>query len=518
MAKRRYLKIILGAIIAVIGLYCLIEVLFLVFIGPEPVTNTAEVPSVGSFKYICFADSKAMIRVDKIVGMTVVIFYENGKASHKLVMHPKEHPLRGRRQPLTDQKTLHEATELLPTLIAIAKGEQKEVDEKVLKLLEDFPADEYNISFKKEPGKYHLRINDNLYLKGYDRRPHARMPFVAYWGPQWTDDLGDDVIYCGSWTLDRFRQNLPLKVGPENLHRVKAGDVIDFAGCKLIVEYIDHDNDQDPRNNSLILRVEGTEDLAKIEKSGTGAQPVKPNDFVRVACWPEEPDPQKITQITGPVSEQDFQQQIRAFANSNTERERGDVVKDILLNAGYTKEDLIAADNGYEGSEDIWVVKQGKFNEVAIISAHYDKAGQESQGVIDNACGVVAITSVAKFIRTVKTNLTYIFLFYGAEERSGGRWDRWLFGLSELRMPIKYVIDVEGGGLIGSEQTFMLERKRFTGWLRWRFPVLGVNQTGGPVDYLKHTAKDNINVCDFSRLVKSQNVLLEIILAIEENI
>jgi hypothetical protein len=387
----------------------------------------------------------------------------------------------------------------------------------VPKLLEDFPADLYRYNFKKEPGKYNLRINDNLYLEGYDFRPHARFPYVAYWGPQFTDNLGDDVIYCGYWVLDKFCQNLPLKVGPENLHRVKAGDVIDFAGCKLIVEYIDWDNDQDPRNNSLILRVKRTEDLARIEKSGTGGQPVEPKDFVKTVCWPKEADFQKMGQITGPVSEEEFEWQIRAFANSKTERERGAVVKKILLDAGYTKEDLIVADNGYEGSEDIWVIKKGQSEDVAIITAHYDNAGGESQGVIDNASGVVVVASVARFIKHIQTNLTYIFLFYGAEE-VGNTWGSCLFNRSKLQNPIKYVVNVEGGGLIGARQTFTLSQSRYLGWLHFRFPHLRINETGGPPNYLKHTAKDNISVCDFSRLVESQNVLLEIVLAIEKNI
>ncbi|MFB0524506.1 MAG: hypothetical protein ACETVZ_03130 [Phycisphaerae bacterium] len=357
MARRRYWKIALATFVAIIGLYCIAALVLIAKYGWAPPKRAREVPGVGSFKYIGSADSPT-IRVKKIDGTTVNISYENRKARHKIVLHPEGHPLNGRVHPSADQKTLHEATELLPTLIAIAKGEQKEVNERVLKILEDFPSDWYDYNFRKDPGKYRLRINENLFLKGYDFRPHAQMPYVAYWGPQLTDDLGDDIIYCGNWVLDKFCQNLPLKIGPENLHSVKAGDVIDFAGCKLIIEYIDRDNDQDPRNNSIIVRIEGLKDLSQLEEGITGDQPIKPNDFVRVVCWPKKPDFQKMEQITGPVLEEEFEQQIRAFANSRTERERRAVVKDILFNTGYTKENLIAADNGYEGSEDIWVVKQ----------------------------------------------------------------------------------------------------------------------------------------------------------------
>lgn len=518
MAKRRYWKIILVAIIAIIGIYCIAALILIAKYGWAPARPAKEVPSVGWFKLIGTADSHT-IRVKKLDGTTVNIHYENGKATDKIVIHSKGHPLNGRVQPLVDQKTLYEATELLPTLIAIAKGKQKRVDKRVLKLLEDFPADMYDYHFKKEPGKYHLRINDNLFPKGYNFRPHAQIPYVAYWGPEWTDNLGDDVIYCGDWVLDKFCQNLPLKVGPENLHRVKAGDVINFAGCKLIVEYIDHDNDQDPRNNSLILHIEGLKDFSQVEESTSGGKPIKPEEFVTVACWPKEPDLELVGQITGPVSEDEFERKIRAFANSKTERERGAVVKDILLNAGYTKEDLIAADNGYEGSEDIWVIQKGESEEVVIIAAHYDKAGEESQGVHDNACGVVQVASVAKALRTKKTHLTYIFLFYGAHEVDGHNWSFWLVAeRSQLRSPIKYAVEVGGGGLIGAERTFRLDQRRHRGWLHWRFPQLRINETGGPPDFLKHTAKDNISVCDFSRLVESQNLLLKIVQLIEKNI
>jgi hypothetical protein len=331
--------------------------------------------------------------------------------------------------------------------------------------------------------------------------------------------LGDDVIYCGNWVLDKFCQNLPLKVGPENLYKVKAGDVVDFEGCKLIVEYIDWDNDQDPGNNSIIVRIEGLRDLSKVEEGVTGDQPIEPNDFVRAVCWPREPDFQKAGKVTGPVSGQQFERQLKAFANSGTERERGRIVKDILLNAGYAKADVIAADNGYEDSEDIWIVKKGNLDDVAIIAAHYDKAGEQSQGIHDNACGVVVMAAAARALRKMKTNLTYTFLFYGAHEVDGHTWNHWLVNeRARFRSPIKYAIQVGGGGLVGAEQTFTLEQTRWRGWRYHRFPELRINETGGPPDYLKHTEKDNISVCDFSRLVESQNQLLEIILNIEENI
>ena len=99
----------------------------------------------------------------------------------------------------------------------------------------------------------------------------------------------------------------------------------------------------------------------------------------------------------------------------------------------------------------------------------------------------------------------------------GYYWSTWLAS-DNIHKPIKYVIEVGGGGLVGARQTFRLNYVSYRGWLYWQFPQLRINETGGPPDYLKHTAKDNINLCDFSRLVESQNQFLKIILAIEENL
>jgi hypothetical protein len=518
MAKRTYWKITLVIIVVI-----LIGSGFAGIFGRRK-TN---VPAVGQFILIGYGNSPT-IRIKKNDGTLVDISYENNVCEHKIVMHPDNHPLNGRVRAMADGKTLHELTELFPTLVRIAKGEEKDISERVLRALDDFPADRYRFNFQKKPGKFRLEINDNLYLKGYDFQPNAQMPYVAYWGPEGADGLGDDVIYCGEWALDKFCQNLPLKVRTENLHRVKAGDTINFAGCELVVEYIDWDNDQDPRNNSLILRVEGSEDLARIKESGDGAKPVTPEEFVKVASWPKQSEFQWSDNFTSRISAKEFEEQITAFAAAKTNKKRADVTKQILLNAGYAKDNLKTIDNGYkpsEGSEDIWIVKQGKSEDVVIIAAHYDKTGKESQGVNDNACGVVVVASVANHIQTIETELTYIFLFFGAEEVGGRNWSQWLIPpqsqnaqQSQVLSPIRYAVNVEGGGLIGAKQTFCLAQSRMRGWLYWRFPQLRINETGGPPDYLKHTAKDNINSCDFTRLVESQNSLLNIVLAIEGNL
>ncbi len=254
MAKRRYWKIILGSIVAIVCIYCFVCLFLIAKYGWSRARPFVEVPGIGSFKYIGSADS-CTFRVKKNDATEVNIMYVNGVCKDKIVLHPKGHPLKGRVRADADGKTLHELTELFPTLVRIANGREKNIPERVLRALEDFPADMYDYHFKKEPGKYHLQINENLYLKGYDFRPHAQMPYVAYWGPQWADNLGDDIIYCGNWVLDKFCQNLPLKIGPENLQKVKAGDVIDFEGCKLITSrYLSMIAGTTPLARTAILR------------------------------------------------------------------------------------------------------------------------------------------------------------------------------------------------------------------------------------------------------------------------
>jgi hypothetical protein len=137
----------------------------------------------------------------------------------------------------------------------------------------------------------------------------------------------------------------------------------------------------------------------------------------------------------------------------------------------------------------------------------------------------VTVANLAGALQNVDTRLSYVFLFYGAHEIDGHNWvfwldsnSRWLASNSCVKNNIKYSIEVGGGGLVDAKQIFLLDQYRLHGWQNIRFRELRINEEGGPPDFQKHTAKDNINVCDFSRLVKSQNVLLEIVLAIEKNL
>jgi hypothetical protein len=384
-------------------------------------------------------------------------------------------------------------------------------------LLEDEPPDRYRLSFKDEPGRFYMELHDSLFLQKYDSRPYAKTPYVAYWGPGLKDGLGDDIVYCGDWVLDQYSQNLPLEVHPENLHPVKAGDTIEYAGRKLYIEYIDWDNDGNPWNNVMIVRVDGnTVALSGIRQSASGGKPIVPEDFVRVACWPNEVKV-PLERVVGPVSSDEFKQQLSQIAYASTEAARGDVIKQVLRDAGYTE--INAAANGHANSEDFWVIKSGESELTAILATHYDKAGPESQGVHDNGCGMVVTAALARALRSAKTRLTYVFLFYGAHELDGHNWTLWLLhGGRNFGNPIKYASEIGGGGLIGAKQTFRLDYWKFTGWLDWRFPTLRINETGGPPQYLKHTATDNLALCDYSQLVQAEDQALQIVLGIEHNL
>lgn len=488
--------------------------------SPSPAPETT-IPSLGRLRLIGKEDSHCALRLFRPDAVRVTLGYEEGIATDKRVTYPLGHALWGRIHPLADQKTLQKATELFPTMVALAKGEEQRVSKSVLTLFEHYPSDRYRVWVKEEPDRFHLPISNGLFLKGYIFKPNARFPCVVYWGLEGTDGVGDDFIYCGEWILDKFCQSLPLEIGPHTVFRVKRGDVIEFQGSKILIEYIDHDNDTDPTNNSLVMRILGLDDLSRVKEAYYAGKSVTPGEFVKTACWNANAKSDEIEPRVDLLTKEDFKRQISAFTTCKTNKERVTVVRNLLLDSGYEKDELKSAPNGHGDSrgvpgdsEDIWVVKRGSSREAVIVAAHYDKTGTDSQGVIDDASGVVIVASVAKHLRTINSRLTYVFLFFGAEE-VGHNWEFWLTKASKLQDPIKYVVNVEGGRLVGAKPTFRLCHRSIRGWLNWRFPVLHINETGGPQDYLKHTVKDNVSVCDFTRLAQSRDSLFKIMLVID---
>ena len=471
---------------------------------------------VGRIFYTEWKDGRALVRVKKDDGLVIDIHYEAGEAIDRIIIHPKGHPLQQKVAPQPDGRTLHSATELLPKLINIAKGKKEFITDELAALLDDYPEHLCDAPFEQTPGCYRLTEGDMLFIKGYTFEPYARNPVVAYWGPTRADGLGDELLYCGFWELDKTSLNLPLEFPPGSLHIIGHGDTVEFMGCNLHVEFIDHDNDGIRENNVLILRVEGLSDYSQVEESAGVGRPVTPEEFVREVCFPVSPDLSLIRTHQGPLSVSDIEEEITSLAYAETNSERGGAVKKMLIEMGYDNDQIKSAGNRV-GMEDIWVVKPGESRETAIIATYYDKIGEGSQGVIDNAVGVVVTAGAAKALRQRETKLTYALLFFGGEE-IGHNWGWWLLNESNLKDPIRYVVSVKGYGLRGCERTLHLKRRTLRGWLYWSFPVLSINSTGGDPEYQKHTAQDNLSFCDFGLVKEAQDSLVDWIIAIEENL
>lgn len=166
----------------------------------------------------------------------------------------------------------------------------------------------------------------------------------------------------------------------------------------------------------------------------------------------------------------------------------------------------------YTDSNDIWVLKKGDTDAIAWILAHYDKAGEESQGIHDNACGIVQLIGLIESICQKETTLSYLILFYGGHEAVGYDGSFFMIDKPNLLNKVKYAIEVGGGGLSDAESTYDYEYKRVPGG---QFDFLRINEYGGPC-YQNHTYKDNINNCDFNRLNNSFQNLYLLISRIEE--
>lgn len=473
-----------------------------------------EVPGLGTIEHRPNDEGTGSLRLLRSDGVRITIEYKKGKAVAKIVSYPRGHHLNDKSPPLTEGRTLHQATVQLPTILAIADGTQQKIDKERLRFLEPFPVESYDVRFKRTPERPVLRLSNGLLLKGDKFKPYARMPYVAYWGPSGIDGLGDDLLYTGYVALDKHCQRMPLEMNNGCLHYVKVGDTVEFDECKIKIEHIDHDNDRDPKNNVMQISLSGLTDVSKIKADGAG-KPVSLREFADYVCLNHGLRRDFTPKNTTPVPITTIKTQVQAFANARTNTCRRNVAKDILEAAGYSRDTIQSVKNGFGDSEDVWVSLKGTSNELAIIAAHYDKAGV-GQGVIDNASGAVILGCVASALRHRTNRLGYVFLLYGAEE-VGNNWDRWVSMQSDLRSPIAYAINIEGGGLVGAEYTFTLDQVFLPGWLNWRFPLLRVNETGGHEAYLKHTGTDNVNMCDFSRLMQLQKTLLDAIRMIDAN-
>ena len=282
--NRRIWKVLIG-VVSVCGLLLVIGVA-LARLDRKP-SATRTLPGVGRLEYLTRSDGDSLVRVQRPDQTRLIIEYEKGEAKQIIVMHPRGDPLQRKVQPSADGATLATATSLLPELVELAGGQRQQPSPEAKRLLQMvLPAAFYQLPFTNRPGYYRLFQDGSLHLEGYAPRRVGRFPCVIYWGPEGPgpDGPADDLLYCGDWELDEGYDPLPLQLGPENLHRIKAGDVINFRQWTLTVVAIDHDNDGITLNNALILHLQ--EPLGRVEQGAISGRPITPEGFISEVCWP----------------------------------------------------------------------------------------------------------------------------------------------------------------------------------------------------------------------------------------
>jgi alkaline phosphatase isozyme conversion protein len=68
-------------------------------------------------------------------------------------------------------------------------------------------------------------------------------------------------------------------------------------------------------------------------------------------------------------------------------------------------------------SQNVIAVKEGRFEQVIVVGAHYDSAYEDgTQGADDNASGVAVMLEVAAKVQDIETPYTILFAAFGAEE------------------------------------------------------------------------------------------------------
>lgn len=465
----------------------------------------------GTVKVRYWSSDEGIVSCHQPDGTIVYVSYSGGVVESKNVFHPKGHPLYGAIPPLATGEYLNELTAHLPDLLN-AVMHNKTVDDHVIQLFfKDYGEDSYSVTPNLDENEYILRLHDALFLEGYVQEPNTTLPILAYWGNTINDGIGDDVVYCGLWQLDKNCYNIPLRIRDNEIITVKSGDIISCSSHQIKIEKIYNDGDGIPNNNTMLLAVQKG-NRHRIQKM-TAREPVTSDTFIDIVCQNSPPIHDGNEDTSLPLNENKFKKDLLLFANSELNNEqRAEIVKMLLQGIDCANININISGNMYTDSNDIWVLKKGDTDAIAWILAHYDKAGEESQGIHDNACGIVQLIGLIESICQKETTLSYLILFYGGHEAGGYDGSFFMIDKPNLLNKVKYAIEVGGGGLSDAESTYDYEYKRVPGG---QFDFLRINEYGGPC-YQNHTYKDNINNCDFNRLNNSFQNLYLLISRIEE--
>jgi putative aminopeptidase FrvX len=110
----------------------------------------------------------------------------------------------------------------------------------------------------------------------------------------------------------------------------------------------------------------------------------------------------------------DFKTDINAVPCDN--KARLDGVKSLFAKHGASADAIRVA--AYDKTENLVVKLPGKSDEMIVIGAHYDVAGEGSCGAIDNWTGIVTLAHLYRTLKAVpQLDKTLLFVAFGAEEK-----------------------------------------------------------------------------------------------------
>ena len=455
-------------------------------------------------------------------GLLVLIRYnEEGIAVAKHLSHlDPDHPLHpggGRVPPheAADIKTLEKATRFRPVLISYIKGDTDMIDPEVLSVFDEYPPTSYSLAFDwgKARGIHRLstKLTNALFLGKNPSAPTSPCPVIVYWPPEGRrDGPGDDLLWCGDYVDDRG-----LSIDKGTMHKISKGDRIQFGQYQLIIEEIDNDNDGDDLNNSVFFRFDGNNVPENVHPSVLG-KPVALGEFLAFASWPSAIPTEKSFRLAAkdPTSVAQIEEQLRRFVKPDNPQ-RGRLCKQMLIEAGYASDSIEILDNGYRDSFDVLATKPGKVADYVLICAHYDKIGEGSQGIADNACGVVTVINVATWMKDKDTRLTYYFLLYGAHEvhrNSPGEFvrRRLAWPNAAVAADIRYMIETGGGRGPRTYRIFYCMPPGTT--------ELRINDSVERYYYDRHGPSDNIDSVDYEQVAEAELAIRKAILAMEASI
>jgi len=174
-----------------------------------------------------------------------------------------------------------------------------------------------------------------------------------------------------------------------------------------------------------------------------------------VSCYGQETDPKKLqfmrtnprlNSVT-PVPREELLEELQSFTHFEENIRRGFQGYELFREAGYNPRDIIIQPVSYSLDPNIIVTKKGQLDDTVIIGAHYDVAGKGSQGIVDNATGIVEVTNLAEVFREVETRFTYQFVLFGDEEIGLFGSEEFMHRLSpEQRKKIRFMINIDSIG------------------------------------------------------------------------